>query len=258
MSDKTNLIEITGVRKEFGHLSLPWKSKKVPTKALDGIDALIKPGKCHVILGPNGAGKSTLLKTISSLILPDSGTIRVNGHTIGLEDEIVKGLIGFASMDERWFYWRLTGRQNLACFGALQGLSPDKINERISELFTCFEIDYADNRFDSYSTGMRKLFLIMRAIIHEPEYLLLDEPTKGLDQVSVKRIHEYIKNHTVAGRTVIMATHDIAEATLLGDEFIILNRGNIAAKGSLSDIREAAQMPEAHLYELFSSIIKNA
>ena len=155
--------------------------KNIPVQALKDISLEFYQGKITGILGPNGAGKTTLLKCISTLILPDNGEIFVSGYNVQTHDNEIKSMIGFVSAEERSFYWRLTGLQNLQFYACLYGLDKEKTSARIEYLFKFFRIDYENKRFDSYSTGMKRKFSLMRALLHDPQILLLDEPTKSLD-----------------------------------------------------------------------------
>lgn len=224
-------IEISNLSKNF---------RKIP--ALSYIDLELEKGRSLALLGPNGAGKTTLLKIISTLILSDEGKVMVGGYSVGEDDEKIKNLIGLVTAEERSFYWRLSGRQNLAFFASLYDLDRKQARSRINELLEFFKIDYADRRFDSYSTGMKRKFALIRALLHNPEILLLDEPTKSLDYNSTQEVRELIKKLIRIGKTIIFATHNMEEAQDLCDLFVILHKGRIYGSGTPS-----AGLPEIYL-----------
>lgn len=221
------------------------------TRALDDISFSLESGGSLCVLGPNGAGKTTLLKIISTLVLPDKGSVVVGGHDVEKNDLAVRSMVGLASSDERSFYWRLTGRQNLEFFASLHGLSRKEARKKIDGLFGAFRVNYEDKRFDSYSTGMKRKFELMRALIHDPALLLLDEPAKSLDMMSSRELMDLVKKMSKEGKTVILATHDIAEAEELCDTFLILREGALCGYGTLEDLGKKTGLPGAGLGEIY-------
>jgi len=229
-----------------------------PTVALEDISFSLKKGLILGILGPNGAGKTTLLKMISTLILPDKGRVSVNDYTLGVDEEKIKCSLGLITEEERSFYWRLTGRQNLEFFACLYGMDKKNAQNRISALFDLFKVDYADKRFDSYSTGMKKNFALIRGLLHNPELLLLDEPTKSLDYASATNLRKFIKDNLVKtqGKTVIFTTHQMDEALDFADLFMILDKGKICGFGTLDELRKIIKNPAATLSQIFLKLTR--
>jgi ABC-type multidrug transport system ATPase subunit len=257
------ILEVEQLTKEFilppffsELIKLNFKHRK-PIRALEDISFSVKKGYILGILGPNGAGKTTLLKIIATLILPDKGRLTVKGHHLGKDDEKIKALIGLVTTEERSFYWRLSGRQNLELFAALYGLSNKETKSRISQLCRLFNIDYAYRRFDSYSTGMKRKFALMRALLHNPEVLLLDEPTKSLDYNSACELRNFIKNEAQKGKTVIFATHDMQEAENLCDLFMILHKGMICGLGTREEISKRGDCLSKTLAEIYLKLTQN-
>ena len=238
------------------HLLKDIRRRTFPTRALDGISFSLPRGKVLAVLGPNGAGKTTLLKALSTLILPDSGTVSIDGCRLGIDDEKIKSSLGLVMDEERSFYWRLTGRQNLEFFTALYGMSPRDSRRRIEELLKLFKVDYADKRFDAYSTGMKKNFALMRGLLHDPALLLCDEPTKSLDYRSGCALQEFIKKNLVnrLGKTVIFTTHQIDSAFDFANLFLILDKGRMRAFGSLDDLRKKTCDPAASLSGIYLTL----
>ena len=233
-------------------------NKKKAVQALEGISFSVKQGEILGILGPNGAGKTTLLKILSTLILPDQGTVLIQNNRCGQNDEKIKSLIGLVTCEERSFYWRLTGRQNLEFFAPLYGLSRQETKSRVEEFFKLFEIDYADKRFDSYSTGMKRKFSLIRALLHHPKVLILDEPTKSLDYHAAQELRDFIKCKTKENVTTLFATHQMQEAEALCDRFLILHQGKLRGLGTLEELRKQLSSPQAPLSEIYLKLTKNA
>jgi len=223
------------------------------TRAIDGLSFTLNKGSSLAILGPNGAGKTTLLKILSTLILPDKGSVKINGSYLDVQDEKIKASIGFAGAAERSFYWRLTGRQNLEFFSAMYGLDKAAASSRICALFKLFGVTYQDKRFDSYSAGMQQKFALMRALIHDPPILLLDEPTKSLDYASSLELRSFIKEVLVKKqrKTLVFTTHQMDEALGFADMLMILHYGRLFAYGTLEELRRKAGMPGGSLGEIF-------
>jgi len=186
-------------------------------------------------MGPNGAGKTTLLKILATVILPDHGQVEFGPYRLGRDDEKVRASLGIVLNDERSFYWRLTGRQNLEFFAALYGLNKSQTASRIRELGQHFRIPYLDQRFDSYSTGMRRACALLRAFIHNPPCLLLDEPTRSLDENTATLFKTAILDLRRQGRTILLVTHDLREADMLADTFVVLKEGRVVAVQPQSD-----------------------
>jgi ABC-2 type transport system ATP-binding protein len=209
------------------------------TTALDGLDLRVEPGRAFCLLGPNGAGKTTLIKVLSTLVLPDGGRAAVDGHDVERDPGPVKRAIGYALNDERGFYWRLTGRQNLEFFGALHGLRGGAGARRIEEVLRLTGLEAAaDNRFNAYSTGMRQMLAFARALLADAGVLLVDEPTRSLDPLAADRVRSFLRRELVeaGGKTVFWATHDLAEAAAYAHEVAIISRGRVRFQAAASSL----------------------
>ena len=217
----------------------PWKRDRV-TVALKNVSFSCPQGKISCLLGPNGAGKTTIIKILSGLILPDAGNAEMLGVSLSKATTDFKTRIGLVTPNERSFYWRLTGRQNLNFFAALYCLSGKEKKKRVAEALEGVELaDEADKPFRLYSAGMKQKLLLARALLGNPEILLLDEPTTHLDPPMQRAVHSLIQEHLVNVRktTILICTHNLAEAQELSDHLIFLNEGKVLAEGSFASLQ---------------------
>jgi len=208
-------------------------------EALRGVDIAVKRGEIFGLLGPNGAGKTTLLKILSCLVLPDRGSARIDGMDVEREN-LVKRRIGLVHTDERSFYWRLSGRENLRFFARLYDVPGRRIDLRIDELLARVEmLDAADRPFSGYSSGMKQRVAICRALLHDPPILLMDEPTRSLDPASSLALRGFIRDQLQErdGKTILLASHNLREVEALADRIAILVRGRVRRAGTVDEIR---------------------
>lgn len=221
-------------------------------EALKGVSFRALEGEILGFLGPNGAGKTTLLKILSCLILPDRGTVKVNGFDIHWE-KAVKTSIGLVTSDERSFYWRLTGLENLKFFARLYDLPTNRIEKRAQDLIGRMHLENVAQRpFMSYSSGMKQRLSIARALLHDPPILLMDEPTKSLDPQSAMNLREFIKKelNEEDKKTILLATHNLREAEDLCHRIAIMSGGRIRALGSVEEIRRTGLKGQVFVLEL--------
>ncbi len=220
--------------------------------ALDGLDLEVGRGRVFCLLGPNGAGKTTLLKILATLVLPDGGRALVEGHDVAREPGRAKAAAGFAVGDERSFYWRLTGRQNLEFFAALYGLRGGARDRRVSELLRLAGLDEAaDLRFNGYSTGMRQMLAFARALLADASILLVDEPTRSLDPQAADRVRSFLRGELAGrqGKTVLWATHDLGEAADFADDIAVISRGRIRLTGPAASAAGGGRTALRRAYE---------
>ena len=229
---------MSAVRLEDIHKTFKLR-KQEPVKALRGVNLVVEPGESVAFTGHNGAGKTTLLKIISTVIVPNRGTGQVFDIPFRRHREIRKH-IGLLAADERSFYWRLTGRQNLHFFGALQNLGRREIDRRVADLAERFEVDYLDRRFDLCSTGMRHHIALLRCLLHRPRLLLLDEPTRSLDIEATERFQTQMRTMLDdEERTLIVVTHNHTLARTLCDRVVTFENGVVSEEKASSDFTEA-------------------
>ncbi len=249
----TTAISLVNLVKRFPRTAgyrqlLPWHRREEVT-AVDGVSLQVAEGELFGLLGPNGAGKTTLMKILSTVVLPTSGQVVVFGNDVVSADAKVRGLVGLVTADERSFYWRLTGRQNLEFFAALYRLCGRAGRRRVAELLDLLGLaDAADQRFQSYSSGMRQKMAIARGLLPNPRVLLMDEPTRSLDPLSAQAVRTFLKERVArTGCTVVLATHQMAEAEQLCDRVAILHRGGVLAFGTVEELRLAHRRDRCHL-----------
>src|SRR5262245_37361522 len=208
-------------------------------EGLVDVDLEVRRGEVFGLLGPNGAGKTTLLKILACLILPTRGSATVEGLSVAGEESRVKQAIGFVTADERSFYWRLSGEENLTFFARLYGLDAGAARARARHLLTAMELEeVAARQFMSFSSGMKQRLAICRALLHDPPILCLDEPTRSLDPLAAKHLRRFIleKLHGESGKTIVLATHNLQEAEEMCSRLAILAKGRAVRQGRLEEI----------------------
>lgn len=217
-----NDIEVDSVTKRFQD-----------TVAVDNVSMKVARGELFGLLGPNGAGKSTLTKMLSGMINPTSGTIKVGGYSIKDDPMKVKESLGVVPQDIV-LYDYMNARENLAFFGRLYGLSGSKLRNRIEELlkFTQLDEKAVKRHISTYSGGMKRRVNIAAALLHEPQVMLLDEPTAGLDPKNKLALWEIIQTLHKEGKTIVLTTHMMDEAEELCNQVAIMDKGKIIALGS--------------------------
>ena len=250
----TLAIEILNLSKRYPQTNRMWRwlrqhSASTP-EAVSHINLSVREGELFGLLGPNGAGKTTLVKLLCTLILPTTGSARVGGFDLTQSDR-VRDQVGMVTGDERSFYWRLSGRQNLEFFAALCNLPKRQIAPRVSEVLAQLGLSaVGDTPFQTYSSGMRQRLSIARAILHRPRILFLDEPTRSLDPNSTRQLHSLIQDELLAreGMTIFLTTHRLDEAAKLCERVGIMHKGRLQAVGTLADLRQSLQA--RHRYHL--------
>lgn len=228
----------------------PLRKKRVV--ALDGINLEVEKGQCFCLLGPNGAGKTTLIKVLSTLVLPNEGNAYVNGFDVEKEPEKIRASIGYAIGEDRSFYWRLTGRENLEFFASLNNIPSSQKREKIDEILDLTNLeDVADLRFNTYSTGMRQMMAFARALLTDVQVLFVDEPTKSLDPQAALKVRKFLREEMVEKqrRTVFWATHNLGEAQEYGHELAIIDRGKIKLKGTVAQLTGGGGISLGEVYE---------
>lgn len=205
------------------------------TRALQELSLEAEAGRVLVLLGPNGSGKTTTLKLISTMLLPDEGRVLVHDFDTLQDAQPVRERVGFAVASERSFFPRLSARENLDFFAALNDVPRRLRAERIDELLARTGLlEAGDTLVMKFSTGMYQRLGIARALIHRPSIVLLDEPTRSLDPGSAAQFWNMVRELPTQGATVVLATHNFNEAVEVGNHVAVLVHGTLAAECPLS------------------------
>ncbi len=239
------MIEVTALTKEF-------TQKKTTTTAVSDVTFRVEPGKIYGLLGPNGAGKTTTLRCIATLLRPTKGTITVNGIDVTKEPRRVRDTIGFLTGDMK-LSGNLSPRELLRFFGDLNHLERDTTEKRIGWLADYLDMnDFLDRPVAKLSTGMTQKATIAVSLIHDPDVIIFDEPTAGLDILAAKTVVDFLYDSKERGRTVMLSTHIMSEAEKLCDTIGILLEGELVAEGSKDALMVAHDKP--NLEEVFFSL----
>jgi sodium transport system ATP-binding protein len=197
-------------------------------------------GRITALLGPNGAGKTTTLRMISTLVRPTRGSAKVDGLDIVADPLAVRARIGMLS-DARGLYARLTGRENIAYYGALRGLERDAVDRSIERLAGLFDMRaLMERRVDGFSQGERMKIAIARALVHDPPNVILDEPTNGLDVMTTRSLREAIRALRAQGKCVLFSSHVMQEVSAVCDEIVIVAHGAVVAHGTAEALLAAS------------------
>jgi len=208
--------------------------------ALAGVSLTVAAGEAFGLLGQNGAGKTTLIRILTTALLPTSGHASVLGYDVVADAQAIRRRIGVITGEERSFYWRLTGRENLEFFATLAHVDGSRRSARIAELLERVSLAaHADRPVRSYSSGMRQRLGIARGLLASPDVLFMDEPTRSLDPISARDVRALVREHVLGDptRAVILATHSMVEAESLCDRVAFVRRGSVVAAGPLRELR---------------------
>jgi ABC-2 type transport system ATP-binding protein len=205
-------------------------------EAVKRLDLDVRAGELFGLLGVNGAGKTTTIKMLMGILRPSAGTASIVGHDCFSARAEVMRHVGYLP-DEPVFYDYLRGREIIQFVGAMHGLSKSDVTERARALIERLDLQDATEEFAvNYSKGMRKKLALLLALLHEPEVLILDEPTNGLDPYATRALHDLMQELTSRGRTIFFSTHLLDQAQRLCDRVAILHQGRLAALGTVDEI----------------------
>jgi ABC-2 type transport system ATP-binding protein len=249
-------LSVDAVRKQYTRGSWWRRSGTSVTESLRGVSFELREGETIGLLGPNGAGKTTLLKIIATLLYPTKGKVSLFGKDIYENPIWARRQMGLVTCDERSFYWRLTGRQNLSFFACLYGLGKQQGEDRIEELLNILGLDdAAESPYLGYSSGMKQKMAIARGLLGNPLIALYDEPTRSLDPLSAHKIRGWIaeNQHRWQRQARIIATNQLREAEILCDRILILNKGAVIAQGTVQEIRDRWDKRDYGLHEIVCS-----
>ncbi|MCS6992697.1 MAG: ATP-binding cassette domain-containing protein [Anaerolineales bacterium] len=239
------MIVVQSLSKSFGKV-----------KAVQNVSFSAPDGQITGLLGPNGAGKSTTLRMLYTLLKPDSGTAQVDGFDITRQPLEVQRRIGVLA-DARGLYPRLTSRENIRYYGRLHGLGGEPLERQIDDLLAMLDMqEIADRPTEGFSTGEKLKVAIARALVHNPQNVLLDEPTNGLDVMSTRAMRQFIQRLREQGKCVLFTSHIMQEVAALCDQIIIISHGQVTASGAPDDLRR--QTGQENLEDAFVAAIGSA
>ena len=221
------MIKVDGIHKSFGKV-----------RAVRGVSFDAPDGKITGLLGPNGAGKSTTLRVLYTVLKPDSGSASIDGIDVVADSLQARQQMG-ALPHGSGLYPHLTARENVAYFARLCGLDAAELDDRVQEIVKLLEIeDFADRRTKGFSQGQRTKVSLARALVHDPQNVLLDEPSNGLDVMATRSLRRLILKLKDAGRCVLFSSHVMQEVAALCDDICIIANGQVAIDDSVDGIRE--------------------
>ena len=205
--------------------------------AVDGVTLAVQPGEVLALLGPNGAGKTTTVRMLTSILRPSRGRARIAGCDVVADPAGVRASVGVLT-ENHGLYLRMRADEYLAFFGELYGLTPPACRARSEQLLGRFGMaDARDKRLGEYSKGMRQKLALIRAMLHDPPVLLLDEPTSAMDPQSAKLVRDAIADLRGEKRAIILCTHNLPEAEQLADRIAVIRRGRIIALDSPAQLK---------------------
>ncbi|WP_287128225.1 ATP-binding cassette domain-containing protein [Candidatus Cyanaurora vandensis] len=221
------MIEVQNLHKAF---------KKV--NAVQGVSFQAHDGQITGLLGPNGAGKTTTLRVLYGVFKPDRGRVEVDGYDVTAQPQAVQRRIG-ALPDSRGLYPRLSARENIRYFGQLHGLAGEELASAVQDLVKLLDMqEFIDRPCEGFSQGQRLKVAIARALVHQPQNILLDEPTNGLDVMSTRALRTLILRFRDEGKCVLFSSHVMQEVAALCDTIVVMAQGRVVAAGTPQELRE--------------------
>jgi len=222
------MIRVENVRKRFSRAA-----------AVDGVSFSAADGRVTGLLGPNGAGKTTTLRLACGLMKPDAGTITIDGADVASDPQLAQSRLGVLP-DASGLYGRLTAREHIRYFGALRGLRGAELARRVEHWIAALGLaTVADRRVAGFSHGERTKVALARALVHDPQNVLLDEPTNGLDVASTRAVREVVRGLRREGRCVVFSSHVMQEVSALCDRIVIIAAGRVVAEGTPGELLAA-------------------
>lgn len=220
------MIEVNNLHKSFGAV-----------RALRGVSFTAADGQITGLLGPNGAGKTTTLRILYTLLEPDEGAALIDGLDVRLKTREAQARIG-ALPDNHGLYPRLTARENIRYYGQLHEMPARKLEEKTNELVEMLDMgEFIDRKTDGFSSGQRLKVAIARALVHDPQNVLLDEPTNGLDVMSTRAMRAFIQRLSAQGKCVLFSSHVMQEVSALCDQIVVISQGTVAASGTPDSLK---------------------
>lgn len=237
------MLEAKGLTKKFKN-----------TVVVDNFSFTANKGEVLGLLGENGAGKTTTMRMLATMLKITNGTATICGHDVTKEPEQVRGTIGILFGGEVGLYDRLTARENIEYFAKLNGLSDEQAKKNIKALCDRLEMgEYIDKRVGKFSRGMKQKVAIARSIVHDPEVMLFDEPSTGLDVTAVRLIHEFILECKNQNKAIVFSSHSMSEVEKLCDRVVIIHKGKLLEQGTIEELK--AKYKNNDLEQVFVDLI---
>lgn len=207
----------------------------------------VEPGSIHAFLGPNGAGKTTTIRMCTGLLLPDSGTISIDGMDVVKEGPRSRSRLAYVP-DEPHLYERLSGREFLSFMGRVYGLEAERLRQRLELVSARFHLDgFIDTLAEGYSHGMRQRVVLAAALLHEPQLLIVDEPLVGLDPKHIRVVLDVLREIAASGGSVLMSTHTLGVVEELADTVTVIDSGRVRFNGPVAELTSGSRLEEVFL-----------
>ncbi len=240
-----SMIELTELSKKYGSFL-----------AVDHLTLSIPPGEVFGFIGPNGAGKTTTIQMISGLIRPTSGRVCIKGIDMAEDPVAAKGKIGFIP-DRPYLYEKLTAMEFLKFTADLFSVEKNRFNKKASALLSTFSLSqWADELIESFSHGMKQRLIMAAALVHDPEIIVVDEPMVGLDPQAITLVKQILRDFADRGGAVFLSTHTLHIAQDLCDRIGVINKGRLAALGSVNELKSVAGTDNEDLEDLFMALTR--
>jgi ABC-2 type transport system ATP-binding protein len=240
------MIQLDNVTKRYGNKT-----------AVEGLSLDIPAGELFAFLGPNGAGKTTTIKMMCGLLFPTAGRVRLGGHDLANDGDRARQLLSYVP-DQPFLYEHLTGREFLQFIADMYGLAREHGRRRLDEVIGLFQLqEFVDDLTQRYSHGMRQRTVFAAALLHEPQVLIVDEPTVGLDPRSVRLLKDLLRREADRGTTVFLSSHSLDVVEQLADRIGIIDRGRLIGCGTLTTLREQSAS-DGSLEDVFLKMTEEA
>ncbi|NQF15773.1 ATP-binding cassette domain-containing protein [Brevibacillus sp. HB1.3] len=240
------MIEVKDVSKRFKEIA-----------AVQHVSFRVEAGEVYGLLGENGAGKTTTMRMMATVLSPTEGDIEISGFSVRQQPLEVRRRIGILFGGDVGLYSRLTARENIAYFGRLYGLEQTRLEERIGSLSRMLEMDaFLDRRVGAFSRGMKQKVAIARTLVHDPDVILLDEPTTGLDVTAATIFRRMVGKLQEEGKTILFSSHNMGEISKLCKRVALMHKGKLRFAGGLDTLRE--QFGTEDLDDIFMAVVEGS
>jgi sodium transport system ATP-binding protein len=240
------MIEVKKVSKRFGSIT-----------AVQDVSFRVEAGEVYGLLGENGAGKTTTMRMMATILQPTEGDIEISGFSVSREPVEVRRRIGILFGGDVGLYNRLTARENIAYFGSLYGLDQARLRERIDSLSRMLDMEsFIDRRVGAFSRGMKQKVAIARTLVHDPDVILLDEPTTGLDVTAANIFRRMVGRLQQEGKTILFSSHNMGEINKLCARIALIHKGRLQFAGEVGALRERLGMDD--LDDIFMAVVEGS